>query len=318
LLSIPSRWLALLAFVFAASATAQDATIEAIDLCLAQIEASDAEGVSGLKQIETNCPDLKSTLEHSPYAAWFPEEWWGPALTTDSLAELRDHMVQLSQAQKSRVIDTGGVAEALNSLEEELRASKVTWRDRLVEWLRSQFRQEEAESPDWLYKWLDELAGHASAVRVVGYTLFGLIVLAAVWIVINELMAAGVFGERWRRRLRGDTVTGAVLASQAPSLADIEAGDPLNRPSLLLVLLMNALAKRENRAVDTSVTHRELAHRISLEDHSQRSTFGRLLACAERVRYSATLPTRAEIDAVVADSRGLLETLTTPPGNSPA
>lgn len=318
MLSIPSRWLALLALLFVATATAQDAAIEAIDDCLAMFGPEDVKGELGLKQIETKCPDLKTTLVHSQYAAWFPEEWWSSALTTGSLSELRDHMEQMSQTKESRALDTGGVAAALNSLEDELRASEVTWWDRLLDWLRNRFRPEEEESSDWLYKWLDELAGREFAMRIVGYTLFGLVVLAAAWIVINELMVAGVFGVRWQRRLRSAAAKGSTISGQALSLADIEAGDPFNRPSLLLALLMEALARRGDRAVDTSVTHRELAQRITLDDHSQRSAFGRLVGCAERVRYAATLPTRAEIDEAVTDARRLLESLTKPTGASPA
>lgn len=311
------RCLALLGLVSGTVALAQDAAIEAIDACLASFDSQTNKSAPDLGGIQSKCPELKTTLEHSPYAAWFPEDWWGPELTTGSLAELRDHMERTSHAPKPQTLDTQGVAAALKSIEDDLQASQVTWWDRLLDWLRSRFRPEEKESGGWLYQWLDELASHQTAMRIIGYTLFGLVVLAALWIVINELMAAGVFGERWQRRLRSP-VTGAGDPSHPLSLADVEAGDPFNRPSLLLLLLINTLAKSHDRVVDASVTHRELASRVALDDHAQRSTFARLLGCAERVRYAATLPPRAEVDEVVLDARRLLESLTPPAETSPA
>ena len=312
------RWLALLGLVSGTVASAQDSAIEALDTCLASFGRGDVEGGFGLKQIETNCPDLKTTLEHSPYAAWFPEDWWGLTLSTGSLLELRDHMELASKAREPRSLDTTGVTTALDSLEDDLQASQVTWWDRLLEWLRSRLRPEAEEPPTWLFKWLDEFSRHQTAVRIIGYTLFGLVVLAAVWIVINEFRAAGVFGARRQRRSRSAAMLAAAGPTQGLTLSDIDGSDPLSRPSLLLALLLAALAKRENRIVGASVTHRELAQRVVLDDSSLRSAFGRLIRCAERVRYAATVPSRSEIDEVVVDARRLLESIAASPRTSPA
>lgn len=312
------RWFALLGVPFCGLATAQDAATETIDACFARFEKAEKGSTPGLAEIEAQCPELKIALEHSPYAAWFPEEWWDPQFSMGSLAELRDHIALASNGREPRSLDTSGVAAALDSLEDDRRARQVTWWDRLREWLRSRFRPDEQEQPTWLYEWLDELSRHQTAVRIIGYTLFGLVVLAAVWIVINEFRATGVFGARRQRRSRSAVTLASAGSRQGLTLSDIDGSDPLSRPSLLLALLLAALAKRDDRIVDASVTHRELAARVVLDDSSLRSAFGRLIRCAERVRYAATVPSRSEIDDVMVDARRLLESIAAPPGTSPA
>jgi hypothetical protein len=302
---------AILGLVSCAAAAAQDTATEAIEDCLSRFEEveeeEERETEPALKDIESQCPELKSILEHSPYAAWFPEQWWHSQLSTGSLTELQAHIAHESAAHEARTLDISGVGAALESLETDRRASKVTWWDRLREWLRSRLKPEEEEPPTWLFKWLDELGRHEMALRIIGYSLYGLIVIAALWIVINELRAAGVFGAGARRRARAAGALASARAKHELTLADVESSDPANRPSLLLTLLLAALARREDRMIDDSTTHRELATRVTLTDSAQRMTFGRLVRCAERVRYGATLPTRGEIDEVVGDARRLLD-----------
>lgn len=299
-------------------ATAQDATSVALAECAAQFEQADAAPSPGVQQIEKQCSELKTLLENSPYAAWLPEDWWGPRLTLDSLLELRELIEAESIAREPRTVDGSGVAAALASLGDDAQASEVTWWDRLIEWLRSRLRSDSQQSPNWLFKWLDEIYEHQTALRIAGYCLFALIILSAAWIVFSELRAAGVFGTRWQRRSRSAGTPHSAGPARGLTLADLDGIDLANRPSMLLALLQGALARREDRAVDASVTHRELAARVQLSSDSQRSAFGRLVRCAERVRYAAELPALAEIDEAVRGGRQLLESIAVPAGGSAA
>lgn len=290
-------------------AAAQDGASAALQECVAQFEPSDES--PGLKEIEERCPELKSVLDNSPYAAWFPENWWGQRLTPDSLVELQRLIERESAAPVPRTVDTAGVAAALASLGEDTQAAEVTWWDRLREWLRGRLQPDAEDPPLWLFKWLDELSKHETAVRITGYVLFALIVLTAGWVVFNELRASGVFGTR-AQRLARSAAADAQRTAQALTLDDLERSDPANRPSLLLTLLMGALSRRQDRTLDVSYTHRELAARVSLESDWQRSAFGQLLRCAERVRYAPEIPPRVEIDQAVIAGRRLLEALSQP------
>lgn len=303
------RWLSLSALLFCAFATAQDSATAAIEECIAKIGPAKPGVPQGFGEIQQACPELRAVMERSSIASWLPEGWWGPRLSTANLRALRDHAAFQSDARQPRTLDTSGLAAALASLDDEARSSPVSWRDRLREWLRKRLQGDSQEPEPWLFEWVDVLARYETAVRIAGYCLFGLIILSAVLIMLNELRAAGVLGSAWQRQSRPAGALASTEPTHALTLSDVDRSDPLNRPSMLLTLLLAALGRREDRAIAASVTHRELAHRVDLGDESRRLAFARLLRCAERVRYAATLPTSTEIDAAVIGGRRLLETL---------
>jgi len=308
-----------LGLVFCAAAAAQDPASVALEECATQVEqAHQREEMPGLKEIEERCPELKTILDNSPYAGWFPEDWWGPMLSPDSLRELGRLIAEENrEAAITWKADTGGVAPALATLGEEEK-EELTWWDRVREWLRTRLQSESEDTPNWLIEWLEKLDEHERMLQIIGYALFALIILAAGWIVFNELKASGVFAARAVRLSRSDAARAVERSGRVPTLDDIERSDPANRPSMLLALLLGAVGRLEDRIVDQSFTHRELAARVTLEKDWQRSAFGQLLRCAERVRYAPELPARGEIDEAVIGGRRLLESIARPAGAATA
>jgi hypothetical protein len=298
-------------------AIAQDAARDALIHCFAQFDDEADRETLGWPQIEKRCPELESALENSPYAAWLPEAWQEAELTTASLQDLHDQIAWESAERPPRTLDTAGVALALESLGDESAADPVTWWDRVREWLRARLQPAREEEPSWLFKWMDELGKHQTALRIIGYCLFGIIVAAAGIIVFNELRAAGVFGPRWHLR-GGSRDSGAPGRGRGPTLADLAGSDPTQRPALLIALVVSAFARNRGTVVDASATHRELTRRIELDNDTQRSAFARLIECAERVRYAATLPAAGDIDTAVSEGRRLLATLSAEPGSAAA
>jgi hypothetical protein len=188
-----------------------------------------------------------------------------------------------------------------------------------AEWRpRTRLQSEPGDSPNWLIEWLGKLDEHERALQIIGYVLFAFIILSAGWIIFNELKAAGVFAARAARRSRVVAARAAERSGRVPTLDDIERSDPANRPSMLLALLLGAVGRREDRIVEQSFTHRELAARVTLENDWQRSAFGQLLRCAERVRYAPELPARGEIEEAVVEGRRLLESIARPAGTATA
>ena len=165
-----ARWLlALVLASFCAVTAAQEDGRAVLTACLDRFEEDDPQSAKPrFEDIRDRCPELKSGLERSASASWLPEQWWGPGLSTSGLADLRDQ-VGLELAERPKLaIDTSGVAAALASLEEEHKAGKLSWWDRVLEWLRERMQPQEGEEPGWLYDFMEKLAGHETALRITG------------------------------------------------------------------------------------------------------------------------------------------------------
>jgi len=315
LLESASRWLLALILSSCAVAAAQDAGRDALYGCLEQFEDEAQGSVPRFAEIQQRCPDLKAALDASPHAAWLPEEWWGAHLSINSLADLHQQIDRESAQHAPKGIDTSGVAAALASLGTDVSA-KVSWWDRVREWLRSRLQTGQDGESSWFFRWIDELARYDTALRIAAYSLFALIVLAAAFIVVNELRAAGVFGRRARTGAMPRDGTGLGARGRVLTLDDLDRVDPLERPALLVALVVNALARSRDRVADTGATHRELISRLPLGSEPQRGAFSHLIRCAERVRYAASPPSRADLDAAIASGRSLLESIA--PRGAPA
>lgn len=306
------RWLlALLMASFCAVTAAQEDGRALLGACLERFAEDDpSSAVSRFEEIRDLCPELKAGLEHSAPAAWLPEQWWGPGLSTSSLADLRDQ-IELELAERPRLeLDTSGVAAALASIEEDRKAKALSWWDRVLEWLRERLQPPRGEEDaSWFLNLMEKLGEHETALKITAYVLLGVIVLIALLIVANELREAGVFGKRTRFGPGHHWEEG--VRERGPGLADLDRLDLNEQPALLLRLLVAAFdeARGGGERLGHAATHRELAARVALGSAEQRTAFGMLLRCAERLRYAASMPVREEVERAVAGGRRLLASL---------
>lgn len=324
----------LFAALSCAVAAAQDSGRDALTECLAQLEDVPATELYGdaaeaeeegydftrqldLGKLEKVCPDLKQALESSPYAAWLPEEWWSSRLSIPALEELREQISREAEAPPPGSIDTKGVAAALDSLGEDATSDRVSWWRRFIEWLTGRTQVQSDEPPAWLIRFLQKLGDFEVPLRITAYCLVALLVILAVVVAVNELRAAGVFGPR-ARAARLQRSLEKARREHALSLRDLEGLEPTERPSLLLTLIVAALAQRSRLRVDASATHRELLARLVPDSAEQRAQLARLTRCAERVRYSGSPPSGRDIEDAVAGGRRLLDSVLREPAAHPA
>jgi len=280
-------WLVLFALsptAFAAAPVSPEAVLQAC----ARSGSPTGQQFKGLEQLETPCPGLTQALSDLGLTQQIGEEWRG-RLDPWAIGQLVDLQRFYEQEPRADAPRIESLAAAVSSL--HVQNVPQTWWQRFKSWLRSLLRQDELpESAN--FGWLERLLSHLKltpwVARAIGYTIIGLVVALASWIVWRELRQANLLTRR--RRPLGRPV-GAEWMPQGFA-AEVRAGDldrlPLwERPALLLQLLVQALRQSQRIGLEQALTFRELAERAQLDDQLQRTRFERIARLAERQRYGA-------------------------------
>jgi hypothetical protein len=294
--------------MMAAPGAAQEAPVAELSACIAAL-GDDEDGAEEdllWPELVDACPDLEAALAASEYAPWLPEAWRERAqespgfITLDSLIALERLLDAESAPRDARTVSQESLAAALDDLDRAEAKPRVTWWNRLLEWLRERMsRQRGDEDAGWLIEWLSDLGRHETLLRMLGYGLFAAIVLVALGIVVNEMKIAGVFDARRRR----DTES---AAADAPSIAHVPATPSTERFAALIDRILAALTADERVSVDAAATHRELVRSVRLHDSDEHASFVRLVDCAERVRYAPAWPPEGEIESALDGGNALL------------
>ncbi len=272
-----------------------------IDTCLSRL---DPELDIGYDRIAARCPELVRQLDQGPWAPWLPRGWKEPGndLSAGSLKEFRE-LVSREEAVSApvRAPDVSGLKTVLNDL---VGKPAEGWWSRFKAWLRSILERHEQAAQD---SWFDRMVSHVglsqSLRQVVAYTALGSVVLLAVVIVFNELRAAGLM-----RRGRGAGRRQGGMQRPLPDQAwnDIERSPLLEKPRLLLNLVVRRLGERGFLPPAGALTVRELTRVARLPDPDDRARLCKLAIAAERVRYSAEELEPSVLEESVVRGRELL------------
>jgi hypothetical protein len=280
-------WLVLLALSPTAFAAAPDSPEAVLQAC-ARSGSSTGQQFRGLEQLETPCPGLTQALSDLGLTQQIGEEWRG-RLDPWAIGQLVDLQRLYEKAPLADAPNIESLAAAVSSL--HVQTVPQTWWERFKSWLRSLLRQDELpESAN--FGWLERLLSHLKltpwVARAIGYSIIGLVVALALWVVWSELRHANLLTRRRR------TPGGLARADWMPQafMGEVRAGDldrlPLwERPALLLQLLVQALRQSQRLGLERALTFRELAERARLDDELQRTRFERIARLAERQRYGA-------------------------------
>jgi hypothetical protein len=134
---------------------------------------------------------------------------------------------------------------------------------------------------------------------VLGYGLFGAIVLIALGVVVNEMRVAGVFDVQLHRR-------GAFTEREMAQSPEARAAPQAERFAALIDRILDALGADRRGKLDASATHRELLRGVRWQRDDDRASFTLLIDCAERVRYAALRPASSEIESALDRGAQLL------------
>lgn len=273
--------------------------LEIIDKCG---ESADDETI-GLTALEEECPGVTGALEQSGY------------LSLLSTAE-RDQLdgYDLSDlifvdywyddaAPPERAVDVATLTPILDSLRAQTEERPLTWFERFKRWLRAILERPESSQDNWFTRWLDNAKISDFVASVILYVALALILGLTIFVIVNELRAAGVFSGR--RKSEHDSIAGGAAATAEDAAAEFDSLSAQRKASMLLRMLVATLIQSGRLRTERSLTHRELSARARFDDARQRESFQRVATLAERTVYGSGEIPAEEIEPIVAAARDL-------------
>jgi hypothetical protein len=273
--------------------------LEIIDQCS---ESTDEETI-GLTAFEEECPGVTRALEQSGYLS---------LLSTASREELDSY--DLSDlllvdswyddaAPADRDVDVATLRPILDSLRAQESERPPGWFERFKRWLRSMLEPQGGSSSDnWLSRWLQDKKIPGLVAEGIVYVALATLLGLTIFVVVNELRAAGLFR---RRKTHPDEFAGGIVAAAEDAAADFDTLAADRKASMLLRMLVATLISSGRLRTERSLTHRELCARARFDDARQRESFQRVAALAERTVYGSSEVPAEEVEPIVAAARDL-------------
>ena len=296
----------MIAPVIAPAAVAQSAALNSIDSCIRRLNP-DVD--VGYQRIAARCPELIRRLEQSGWSGWLPSDWKRPGndLSAGSLRELRELLTRESTLrERSHAPSLERLPDVLASLARPHQEASGWWA-RAKAWLHEVFeRREQTADNGWLTRMIDEIGPFQAYVELISYIALALVVVLAVYILVNELRVSGVLG-RLRGRFAHQNVLPTRLQDDAPARDEVQGAPLRQQPRLLLELIVARLTEDSCLPPARGLTVHELTRAARLPDENDRNRLAELARTSERVRFSSAEVPNDVIAAAVANGRALLE-----------
>ncbi|MEP6547722.1 MAG: hypothetical protein ABJD53_09680, partial [Gammaproteobacteria bacterium] len=284
------------------AAPMQAAPVEVIRDCAAKIP----EEISGIQALDAACPGLERAIQALKLDGIL-YDGWRVQLNRDALHDVSILAGRYMDSKPKAGPDTAALPGILKSIAREQTPAPQSWWDAIKAWLNAWLQGHDPDSLSWLDRWLDRLRQSASLLNVVLYSLIGLVVIAAGWVVINELKAAGlIMGRRTR-------------PARVISASSVAASDSLNselgtlalpqRITVLLRLLVRRLMQSGRLKSERSLTHRELVTCSAFDSEAQRAVFAAVAASAEAILYGVHRDRLEGLNSVLREGEILLAQL---------
>jgi hypothetical protein len=304
-----SRWrrLAIATGAWLVCGGAGGTALDTLDACAARATAE----ARGIVALEAQCPGLEPALGELGLVEVLPDGW-RDRLQRDQLGDLASLTHRYLDAPARVAPDAAALRAVLDQLAREQVRPPRSWRAAFMDWLRSWFANRDEGSGRWFERVLERLAQSIDLVKVVTYGLLGLVVVAAVVLVVRELRAAGLLSGRGNSAPRRDAAAMAPTDAATPDILDLDAVALRDQPAVLLRLLVARLLANGQLRAERSLTHRELATHSTFSDAESRTLFVRVTQLAERVLYGSGEANATQAGAVIADGRKLLLRLQAP------
>jgi len=261
---------------------------------------------AGIEALEVECPGLRSALYRLGVAEYLPVNWEKEldVFALDEIVVLHDRYVKESSLLGP---DPRSLRRVLEDFEKQTIPPPSLW-ERFKTWLREWLAGEESRGSTWFDEFVKRHTVPDIVLKIIVYALLATVVGLAIGIVVAELRAAGLFAKR-SASSRVATNGAELLFTPTVTLTQVDAAPVIERPALLLRLLVAALIDNRQLTTERGLTHRELAQRVKFVRPADRGSFERLTRLAERIRYgrAADAALIEESQPVVAEARSLYE-----------
>lgn len=279
------RLFGLLLFAFAGIAQGQ--AVHPLQACIDAIVGApeNVERVEPL-MLSEHCPALardRAQLDALPL-----QDPLGEGLTIAQMLDLRAALASAAEPPgAARLADPAALGPILESMDTG-ESSPDLW-DRFRAWLLEHLRTDE-EPPGWLVDWLDSVEFDPDTAAFIFKALLVVVVLLALWVVLNELMKADLrLGGRNARREKSSARQTASGGGKA-----IESISATDQPAALLRRVLDALDRAGIIAVQRAWTNREYASAVRRRLPGAAQAFAALATAAELSVYAGRNPDEQE------------------------
>jgi uncharacterized protein DUF4129 len=297
------RLLVLLGLGLAGTVGAQDAALRAVDACRARL---DARVDIGIERVRRRCPELLPALEKAPWRALLPRSLGErpEEISAESLRALSELVRHATDTRTQRAAPARQILDpVLAELGEKGQQGATRW-ERFKRWLKQTLEDRPGDQDaGWLEKWSRQFStseGIAQAITYVGYAMVVLLVLFVIW---QELRAAGLWNGMRRAARRNDP---AAEWRRRLMLADVFEAPLSERPGMLLRLLGEALARAQRLPAADGLTAGAIVRQADLDADADRTALAQVARTAEQVRYAQQPPADDTIEGAVSGARELL------------
>jgi hypothetical protein len=282
------------------------APIDVVRDCAANASAQ----ITGAEGLNAACPGLADALQTLGLDRML-YDGWRERLNRDALRDVAKLAADYGGSRPRARPNAAALPGILKGLARDQAPAPKSWWDAFRAWLKTWLEGHDADSLSWLDHWLESLRQSATILNAIVYSLIGLVLIAAAWVVVNELKAAGLMAGR----NRAAPIPRATAAGGVSAIADVEPIALSDRVIVLLRLLVNRLMQTGRLQAERSLTHRELVSRSAFDSESQRAAFAAVASAAESVLYGPHGAPPERLSSVLHEGQALLAQL--PDSSSP-
>ncbi len=289
------RWLLALLFIPVCHVQADSVGVAA---CLQRLSNSGQQNID----ISADCPALVhyiQPLDQTEFRADLPV-----FMSRSQLEFLHNSFQRQSPHQAVQYNNLTSLLDLIRTPDKV--ESEWEWWKAFMNWLKSLDTSDYESEFQWLKQFLESINFTPEAAQSTFYVLLALLVLTALWMVLNELYQIGVF-RRLFQRGANPSLAEHPTASADQNGKPFSTLSPRQKINHQLQQALNFLVQKQYIPCDASLTYRQVAKRLSNQKNAKSSAFSHLVSYSEPCLYSPQDCTDSQVNECHQLLNSLLE-----------